>query len=100
MATTQQDLVDLICAKQDGMTKKAATEILDSLFEKITEAIKADTKFTSPGFGTFEIRTRRARTGVNPRNPTEKISIPETKNVGFTASKALKDQIVASAAKG
>lgn len=98
MATTKQDLVDLICVKQDGMTKKAATEILDSLFEKITEAIKADAKFTYPGFGTFEIRTRRARIGVNPRNPSEKISIPETKNVGFTASKALKDQIVANAA--
>lgn len=98
MATTKQDLVDLICAKQDGLTKKAATEILDSLFEKITEAIKSEQKFTYPGFGTFEIRTRRARTGVNPRNPSEKISIPETKNVGFTASKALKDQIVASVA--
>ena len=57
------------------------------------EGIKTDEKFTYPGFGTFEIRTRRARTGVNPRNPTEKIQIPETKNVGFTASKALKDQI-------
>jgi DNA-binding protein HU-beta len=93
MPTTKQDLVDLICTKQEGMTKKAATEILDAVFDKITDAIKAESKFTYPGFGTFEIRTRRARTGVNPRNPSEKISIPETKNVGFTASKALKDQI-------
>lgn len=93
MATTKQDLVDLICAKHEGMTKKAATELLDAVFDKITESIKSESKFTYPGFGTFEIRTRRARTGVNPRNPSEKISIPETKNVGFTASKALKDQI-------
>ena len=61
MATTKQDLVDLICTKQEGMTKKAATELLDAVFDKITEAIKADQKFTFPGFGTFEIRTRRAR---------------------------------------
>ncbi len=94
MPTTKQDLVDLICTKQEGMTKKAATELLDSVFDQITEALKADEKFTFPGVGTFEIRTRRARTGVNPRNPSEKIQIPETKNVGFTASKALKDQIV------
>ncbi|MBM4282949.1 MAG: HU family DNA-binding protein [Deltaproteobacteria bacterium] len=93
MATTKQDLVDLICAKNDGMTKKAATELLDAVFDKITDSIKTESKFTFPGFGTFEIRTRRARQGVNPRNPSEKISIPETKNVGFTASKALKDQI-------
>jgi len=98
MPTTKQDLVDLIYTSsksdgQEGLTKKAATELLDALFGKITEAIKTDAKFTYPGFGTFEIRTRRARTGVNPRNPSEKISIPETRNVGFTASKALKDQI-------
>ncbi len=93
MPTTKQDLVDLICSKHDGLTKKAATELLDAVFDKITESIKTDEKFTYPGFGTFEIRTRRARTGVNPRNPSEKIQIPETKNVGFTASKALKDQI-------
>ena len=73
MATTKQDLVDLICTKQEGMTKKAATELLDAVFDKITEAIKADQKFTFPGFGTFEIRTRRARTGVNPRNPSEEL---------------------------
>lgn len=93
MPTTKQDLVDLICNKHEGITKKAATELLDAVFDKITVSIKTDEKFTYPGFGTFEIRTRRARTGVNPRNPSEKIQIPETKNVGFTASKALKDQI-------
>jgi DNA-binding protein HU-beta len=93
MSTTKQDLVDLICSKQEGLTKKAATELLDTVFDKIADAIRADTKFTYPGFGTFEVRTRRARTGVNPRNPSEKISIPETKNVGFKPAKAFKDTL-------
>ena len=93
MPTTKQDLVDLICSKQDGLTKKAATEILDAVFEKITTAIKSEQKFAFPGFGTWEVRTRKARSGVNPRNPTEKISIPETRNVGFKPAKAFKDSL-------
>ena len=89
MPTTKQDLVDLICSKQEGLTKKAATELLDAVFDKITDAIKADEKFTYPGFGTFEIRTRRARTGVNPRTG-EKVQIAATTVPKFSAGSQLK----------
>ena len=44
------------------------------------------------GFGTFEVRTRGARTGRNPRN-NEEINIPESKAPAFKAGKALKDVV-------
>ena len=92
MATTKQDLVDLICSKHDGLTKKAATELLDAVFDKITESIKTDEKFTYPGFGTFEIRARKARTGVKP-GTTEKIKIPSSKYPAFKPGKSLKERV-------
>ena len=44
------------------------------------------------GFGTFEIRTRAARKGRNPRSG-DTIQIPESKSVGFKAGKGLKARI-------
>jgi DNA-binding protein HU-beta len=90
---TKQELVDFVCTKQEGLSKKAANDLVEAIFEKVADTVRTEKKFTFPGFGTFELRTRKARMGVNPRNPTEKISIPETKNVGFTAAKALRDSL-------
>jgi DNA-binding protein HU-beta len=90
---TKQELVDYVVSKNEGMSKKAANDVVDAIFGRIADAVRTEKKFALPGFGTFELRTRKARMGVNPRNPSEKISIPETKNVGFSAAKALRDSL-------
>jgi len=45
------------------------------------------------GFGTFETRKRKARTGRNPRKPGETIQIAASKAPVFKAGKALKDSV-------
>ena len=47
----------------------------------------------SAGFGTFRVSKRTARTGVNPRNPSQKIKIPAMKVAVFKAGKALKEAV-------
>ena len=42
------------------------------------------------GFGTFSVRHRAAREGINPQNPSQKIHIPAANVPGFKAGKALK----------
>lgn len=76
-----------------GITKKAATSALEAIIEVITSELKSGNNVTVTGFGTFKVSHRAARTGVNPRNPIEKIKIPAMNVPTFKAGKALKDAV-------
>ena len=45
------------------------------------------------GFGKFQTQERKARMGVNPRNPTEKVHIPAARVPKFSAGSALKSAV-------
>ena len=89
---TKQDLINA-AASSAGVTKKAASEVLDSVLGAITGALKKGENVTVTGFGTFRVSKRAARTGVNPRNPSQKIKIPAMKLPAFKAGKSLKDAV-------
>ena len=79
-------------AEKTGLTKKDAERIVAATFETVTETIKAGEKVSVSGFGIFEVKTREARVGRNPRTK-EEIKIPATKLPAFKASKTLKDAV-------
>lgn len=89
---TKADMVAAIAAEA-GITKKAAGLALEAIVELITKELKKGENVTLTGFGTFRVSKRAARTGVNPRNPSEKIKIPAMKVPVFKAGKALKDAV-------
>lgn len=89
---TKAELVDLIVSKHDGLSKKAGAEILDTIFDTLQDAIRKEQKFTYPGFGTFTVRQRKARTGTDPRTKAT-IQIPASKTVGFKPAKAFKESL-------
>jgi len=89
---TKTELIDLIVAKNEGMTKKAGGEIVEGIFDSLAGTIRKDSKFTFPGFGTFVVRQRKARTGRDPRTGAE-IKIAASKTVGFKPAKAFKDSL-------
>lgn len=89
---TKQDLVNAI-ATEASVTKKAAGDMLASLLKNVTKSLKKGETVTITGFGTFRVSSRRARTGVNPRNPGQKIKIPAMKLPAFKAGKSLKDAV-------
>ena len=89
---TKGDLV-AGAAQAAGVTKKDAGAVLDALLEQITKSLKKGQTVTITGFGTFRVSQRAARTGVNPRNPSEKIKIPAMKLPAFKAGKSLKDAV-------
>ena len=60
------DLVNSI-AESTGLTKTKSTEVVDSLVEAITGALKKGNKVTLVGFGTFSTSKRKARKGRNPK---------------------------------
>lgn len=79
-------------AERANRSQKETKEIVDAALEVITEALKRGDKVTLTGFGTFEVRQRQAREGVNPQTRS-KIHIPATKTPGFSASSTLKNAV-------
>ena len=79
-------------ALRADITKKDADAAVNAVIDSITNALEKGDKVQLVGFGTFEVRTRGARTGRNPRN-NEEINIPESKAPAFKAGKALKDVV-------
>ncbi len=87
----KKDLIDRV-ASDAGLTKKQAGAALDSVLEAITGALKKGDSVLLTGFGKFEVRTRAARTGINPKT-LEKIKLPATKVPAFKPGKALKSAV-------
>ncbi len=79
-------------AEKTGLTKKDAENATNAVLASISEALTKGDKVSLVGFGTFEVRNRPARTGLNPRTK-EKIEIAATKAPAFKAGKALKDAV-------
>ena len=81
-----------IMAEKSGLTKKDSESALSAFTGAVTEALKKGGKVQLVGFGTFETRKRKARTGKNPRTGAE-IKIAASVAVGFKVGKALKDAV-------
>ena len=81
-----------VVAEKTGLTKKDAERVVSATFETVTETLKKGDKVSVSGFGIFEVKTREARVGRNPRTK-ESIEIPATRLPVFKASKTLKDSV-------
>jgi len=84
-------LVEAVAADLGGSgadAQRAVAAVLDG----IKKGLKADGTVSLVNFGTFEVRTRKARMGRNPRTGAT-IQIAASKSVGFRAGKALKDTL-------
>ena len=88
---TKAELVTEVAAKS-GLTKKDSEKAVAAVIETVSETLAKGESIQLVGFGTFEVRERAARTGINPRTK-EKISIPATKVPAFKAGCALKDAV-------
>ena len=85
----KSELIRAISVKTN-MTIKDATLAFDSVIDVISESLCAGEKVQISGFGTFELKTREAREGINPKTG-EKISISLTRTPVFKFGKAYKD---------
>ncbi|KAG2430139.1 hypothetical protein HXX76_010238 [Chlamydomonas incerta] len=89
--TGKAKLVELI-ATEAGLTKEVAAKAFDSLIGGIEDAIISGDRVTIVGFGSFEVRERKARQGRNP-STGEVIQIAASKAPVFKASAGLKDAV-------
>lgn len=88
---TKNELIEKV-AKKSSLTKRAASDSVNSTFNLIRDALIRGEKVVITGFGTFLIRSRAARRGRNPQTG-QAMQIPPQKTPGFAAGKTLKRKI-------
>ena len=79
-------------ATEARLTKTQAREVIDAVFTAVTKGLVAGEKINVSGFGTFEVKDKPARMGINP-STGEKIEIDARKAVSFKPAKNLKELI-------
>ena len=88
---SKQDVINSV-ADATGLTKKEAGDAVDAVVNTIKNALAEGNSVGLIGFGSFEVKTRAARTGRNPQTGAE-LEIPEKKVPAFKAGKELKDAV-------
>lgn len=85
------DLAASIADRADLPADKA-NDVLSAILDEISNALNRGESVSLIGFGTFERRHRKARTGKNPQTG-QAIQIAASNTVGFKPGKALKDSV-------
>jgi DNA-binding protein HU-beta len=75
-----------------GISKSQAGKAVKSMFDGIITSLQQGNKVSVSGFGTFDITSRKARTGRNPQTG-EEIQIAASKTPKFKAGKAFKEAL-------
>ena len=79
-------------ASQTGLAKRVSGKAVDAVVSAISNCLARGEKVTLVGFGTFRVRSRKARRGVNPQT-RESIQIPAKKVPKFSAGKILREKV-------
>ena len=85
------ELIAAVAAKA-GVSQKDAGVVIAAVLDEIKDALKKGDKVQLVGFGSFEVKTRAARTAFNPQTK-QPIELEEVKYPTFKAGKALKDAV-------
>lgn len=88
---TKAELVDEV-SRAIQVTKKQAESIVNVVFDSIVESLRSGEKIELRGFGSFRLRSRKSRTGRNPKTG-EKVEVPSKKIPYFKPGKELKELI-------
>lgn len=88
----KSDLVEALAIKLKNLSKKEVDLIVDTVFHKMTEALSQEGRIEIRGFGSFEVRTREAREGRNPKSG-EKVFVRTRQVPFFKVGKELKERI-------
>ena len=88
----KSDLIEQLAAKL-SVTYTDAERMLNTFINLVYETLRTGGKVNISGFGQFSVSHRHPRIGVNPRNPSQKIQIPELNTPKFRAGEAFKDAV-------
>ncbi len=88
---TKSELIDAIAARAD-LPKARAEQVVECLFEAMTNALRGEEGIEIRGFGSFRIRLHKAYMGRNPRTGMH-IEVTTRKMPFFKVGKELKELV-------
>ncbi len=86
---TKAQLIERLAQANPRLSRRGTIALVDAVFGEITASIRRDGRFVVPGFGTFAVKQRKGRTGVNPRTGA-RMEIPAARTVTFKPAPDLK----------
>ncbi|MBT9449897.1 HU family DNA-binding protein [Akkermansia glycaniphila] len=89
---TKRDLVNQISAHSD-LTQSDVFDVIQKAVEIITKRLGKGDRVVIRNFGTFQVKTVKAKVGRNPKNPAKDVPIPARSVVKFKAGKTLKETV-------
>ena len=93
---TRSELIERILERAPHVPRREVEAIVHAVFACMAEDLVAGKRIELRGFGVFSVRTRRARTGRNPKTG-QSVSIPERRTLSFAAGKELRERLNAPA---
>ncbi len=88
---TKAELVDEVTGLGD-LTRRDSDVIVETIFDAMIAALRADDKIEIRGFGSFRTRQRKPRIGRNPKTG-DRVEVPAKRIPYFKPSKDLRDQV-------
>ncbi|OGY36053.1 MAG: hypothetical protein A3E36_02385 [Candidatus Andersenbacteria bacterium RIFCSPHIGHO2_12_FULL_45_11b] len=88
----KQTLIDKV-SDATRLPRKHVEMVVAAFLETMIDKLSQDEKINLSGFGIFEVRERKGRRGVNPRNPNEPMQIPSVRVAKFRPGKTLKEAV-------
>ena len=80
-------------SRRTGLTRSDADHALQAVLDTVTEELRRGGEVNLTGFGKFTTQQRAGRTGVNPRDTSQKVEIPAARVPKFTAGSTLKTAV-------
>ncbi len=96
---TKQEFVDRV-AQRANLSRREAAEAVDAVLDSITDTLRQGGEVNFTGFGKFSTQHRKERQGVNPRNPSQKVTIPAATVPKFSAGSSLKQAVKSGGGMG
>lgn len=88
---TKADLIEEV-SRVVEFTRKDAEVMVESIFDSVVKALRANDKIEIRGFGSFRTRQRQSRIGRNPKTGA-RVDVPAKRIPYFKPSKELKDLV-------
>lgn len=89
---TKADIIERIYERVGGLSKKEASQIVETIFDLMKSTLEAGDKIKLSGFGNFVVRDKNSRIGRNPQTGNE-ITISARRVLTFKPSQVLKNTL-------
>ncbi len=91
-AMTKSELIERVSGRVPHISKKDTEVVVNTIFDSMTDALRAGKRIEIRGFGSFQVKVREAREGRNPKTG-EEVRIPAKRTPFFKVGKELKERI-------